>query len=216
MKAGEGTPPNRWWPDNDYAIGEVVETISHSPIWKTSAIFIIEDDAQSGEDHVDAPTARRASSSARGSNRTPSTIAILYNTDSVLKTMELLLGIGPMTQYEATIAAAIDDWDAGALQQCRAVQRTESIFPAEESDHRCRTPEAAKLSSTDPRRRLIELSTKWTSAAPMRPPRLCSTKSSGKVSAASPPKPPHHVGSSNALPIVKDADDDDDEAKDDE
>jgi hypothetical protein len=85
--------------DNDYAVGRVVEEISKSPYWKKSAIFILEDDAQAGHDHVDAhrsttlvisPFCRRGV--VDGS---------FYNTDSTLRTMELLLGLPPMCQYDA-------------------------------------------------------------------------------------------------------------------
>ncbi|CCW34565.1 Phosphoesterase family protein [Chthonomonas calidirosea] len=94
--------------DNDYAVGELVETISHSPIWQSSAIFIIEDDAQDGPDHVDA-------------HRSPCLVISpwikahsvdhrFYNTDSVLRTIELLLGLQPMSEYDA-LANPILDWD---------------------------------------------------------------------------------------------------------
>ncbi len=85
--------------DNDYAVGQVVEAVSHSPFWKDTAIFILEDDAQSGNDHVDAhrstcyvisPYVKRASVDHT-----------FYNTDSVLRTMELLMGLPPLCQYDA-------------------------------------------------------------------------------------------------------------------
>jgi YVTN family beta-propeller protein len=109
----QGVTPGKFTPsaevaDNDYAVGELVETISHSPIWKNTAIFIIEDDAQDGPDHVDAhrsiafvisPYIKHGSVDHR-----------FYNTDSLLKTMEMLLGLAPLTQYDA-IASPIDDFD---------------------------------------------------------------------------------------------------------
>ncbi|GAE75666.1 hypothetical protein JCM18918_1388 [Cutibacterium acnes JCM 18918] len=50
-----GVPtPQAYVADNDQAIGQLVETVSHSPIWKDTAIFLTEDDAQNGPDHVDA------------------------------------------------------------------------------------------------------------------------------------------------------------------
>ncbi len=101
----QGTSPGYHSPramvaDNDYAVGQLVEAVSRSPYWKKTAIFIIEDDAQNGFDHVDAhrsvcwvisPYVRRASVDHR-----------FYNTDSVLRTMQLLLGLHPMSQYDAT------------------------------------------------------------------------------------------------------------------
>jgi YVTN family beta-propeller protein len=85
--------------DNDQALGLLVEYISNSPIWKESAIFVLEDDAQNGPDHVDAhrspafiisPFIKRSSV-----NHT------MYSTSGVLRTMELILGLPPMSQYDA-------------------------------------------------------------------------------------------------------------------
>ena len=96
--------------DNDYAVGQLVETISHSPIWKSTAIFIIEDDAQNGPDHVDAHRSTCYVISpwiaAHSVDHT------FQNTVSVIRTMELLLGLPPMCQYDAT-ADPILDWGAG-------------------------------------------------------------------------------------------------------
>jgi hypothetical protein len=91
--------------DNDYAVGQVVEAVSKSPYWEKTAIFILEDDAQNGFDHVDAhrsiafvisPFVKRSSLDSR-----------FYNTDSMLRTMGLILGIPPLNQYDA-VASAID------------------------------------------------------------------------------------------------------------
>ncbi len=91
--------------DNDYAVGQFVEAISNSPYWDSTAIFIIEDDAQNGFDHVDAhrstayvisPFIKKGTVDHR-----------FYNTDSVLRTMECLLNLPPMNQYDA-VAPPID------------------------------------------------------------------------------------------------------------
>jgi hypothetical protein len=80
-------------------VGELVERVTHSKYWPTTAIFIIEDDAQDGPDHVDArrtpgllisPYVKRA--------KVDST---MYSTSSMLRSMELLLGLPPMSQYDA-------------------------------------------------------------------------------------------------------------------
>jgi len=94
--------------DNDYAVGQIVETISRSPIWKSCAIFVIEDDAQDGPDHVDAHRSTCFVISPWIKRHTIN--HGFHNTDSVLKTMELLLGLGPMSQYDA-IAHPMMDWD---------------------------------------------------------------------------------------------------------
>jgi DNA-binding beta-propeller fold protein YncE len=84
--------------DNDYALGEIVETISKSKYWKESMIFVVEDDAQSGSDHVDA---HRSVMLAIGPYvRRGFVDHTMYTTSSVLKTMELILGLKPMTQFD--------------------------------------------------------------------------------------------------------------------
>jgi DNA-binding beta-propeller fold protein YncE len=85
--------------DNDLALGRIVEALSNSKFWKETAVFVVEDDAQNGADHVDAHrttalvlspyTKRRAVDSS------------MYSTSSMLRTMELILGLPPMTQFDA-------------------------------------------------------------------------------------------------------------------
>jgi hypothetical protein len=84
---------------NDYAVGLIVSAISHSSIWGSSAIFITEDDAQDGADHVSdqRSTLYLASPYARGG-----AIHEHYSTVSVLRTIELLLGMQPLSNYDAT------------------------------------------------------------------------------------------------------------------
>jgi YVTN family beta-propeller protein len=85
--------------DNDLAVGMFVEYLSKSPIWKETAIFIIEDDAQNGADHVDAH--RSTAYLAGGFVKRGYIDHSMYSTSSMLRTMELILGIPPMTQYDA-------------------------------------------------------------------------------------------------------------------
>lgn len=94
--------------DNDYAVGQLVEAISHSPIWKSTAIFVIEDDAQNGPDHVDAH--RSTCFVISPWIKAHSVDHSFQNTVSVLKSMECLLGLPPMCQYDAA-ASAIGNWD---------------------------------------------------------------------------------------------------------
>jgi DNA-binding beta-propeller fold protein YncE len=96
MKPGKPTP-EAYVATNDYAIGRMVDAISHSPVWKSSAIFIIEDDAQDGPDHVSdqRTTFFLASPYARGGVRPEH-----YSTMSVLRTMELILGLRPLSVYD--------------------------------------------------------------------------------------------------------------------
>lgn len=92
--------------DNDYAIGSVVDFISHSPYWKNTAIFILEDDAQSGGDHVDAH--RSVGYAISPYSRRGVTISTNYNTVNVLRTIEDLLGIGHLNQSDANASPMAD------------------------------------------------------------------------------------------------------------
>ncbi len=85
--------------DNDLAVGLFVEYLSKSPIWKETAIFIIEDDAQNGADHVDAH--RSPAYVAGGFVKRGFVDHTMYSTSSMLRTIELILGIPPMSQYDA-------------------------------------------------------------------------------------------------------------------
>ncbi len=85
--------------DNDLAVGLFVEHISKSPIWKETAIFILEDDAQNGADHVDAH--RSPAYVAGGFVKRGYVDHTMYSTSGMLRTIELILGIPPMSQYDA-------------------------------------------------------------------------------------------------------------------
>jgi YVTN family beta-propeller protein len=95
-----GSPtPKAMVADNDLALGRIVEAISRSRYWKESAIFVLEDDAQNGPDHVDAHRSVLLSISPFSRRRTLD--STLYTTSGVLRTMELILGLPPMSQYDA-------------------------------------------------------------------------------------------------------------------
>src|SRR5213079_1673673 len=85
--------------DNDLALGQIVERLSHSAAWPSLALFVLEDDAQDGPDHVDAHRSVLlvASPYAR-QNAVDSTF---YTTASVLRTIEGILGLPPLSQYDA-------------------------------------------------------------------------------------------------------------------
>jgi YVTN family beta-propeller protein len=100
----QGTVPGSRTPramvaDNDLALGRLVEAISTSRFWKESAIFVVEDDAQNGPDHVDAH--RSVLLVASPWSKRGALDSTLYTTSSVLRTMELVLGLSPMSQYDA-------------------------------------------------------------------------------------------------------------------
>jgi YVTN family beta-propeller protein len=85
--------------DNDLALGRLVDHISHSPIWRETAIFVLEDDAQDGPDHVDAH--RSVAYIASPYIKRGTVNHTMYSTSSMLRTMELILGLPPMSQYDA-------------------------------------------------------------------------------------------------------------------
>jgi YVTN family beta-propeller protein len=86
--------------DNDLAVGRLIEHISSSGIWEQSAVFILEDDAQNGSDHVDAH--RSTAYVAGGYVKRGFVDHTMYSTSSMLRTIELILGIPPMSQYDAS------------------------------------------------------------------------------------------------------------------
>ncbi|MEU0969192.1 glutaminyl-peptide cyclotransferase [Streptomyces sp. NPDC005917] len=99
-----GTTPGQPTPkamvaDNDLAVGRIVDAVSHSKYWKDTAIFITEDDAQNGPDHVDAH--RTTSLVVSPYTQTGKVDSTMYSTVSMMRTMELLDGIGPLTQFDA-------------------------------------------------------------------------------------------------------------------
>jgi YVTN family beta-propeller protein len=85
--------------DNDLAVGMFVDYLSHSSIWNNSLVLIVEDDAQNGPDHVDAH--RSPAYIAGGYVKKGFVDHTAYTTTSLLRTMELILGLPPMTQYDA-------------------------------------------------------------------------------------------------------------------
>lgn len=112
----EGLAPGRPTPfahtaDNDYAVGLFVEHLSKSRIWNESVVFVIEDDAQNGPDHIDAH--RSTAYVAGGLVKRGFVDHTMYSTSSMLRTIELILGLPPMSQYDA---AATPMWRCFAEQ----------------------------------------------------------------------------------------------------
>jgi YVTN family beta-propeller protein len=99
-----GTAPGARTPralvaDNDLALGRIVEALSKSRYWKDTAIFVLEDDAQNGPDHVDnhrSPALVISPYVKRGT-----VDSTMYSTAGMLRTMELILGLPPLTQHDA-------------------------------------------------------------------------------------------------------------------
>ncbi len=97
--------PQFYVAENDYALGRMVEEVSRSPYWKDTAIFVLEDDAQDGPDHVDAHRSPAFVISAY--NRKGALVHDFHSTVSLIRTMEICLGLPPMNFLDAN-AAPID------------------------------------------------------------------------------------------------------------
>ncbi len=130
--------------DNDYAVGQVVDAISHSPYWKRTVICVLEDDAQAGFDHVDchrspayviSPWIEKATASSQ-----------FYNTDSMIRTMELLLGLKPLNQYDA-VASPINVFNKRAQndEPFNAILPAKSIIGEINEETAYRAKDSAKL-----------------------------------------------------------------------
>ena len=86
--------------DNDLAVGRIVEAVSHSKFWKDTCIFVVEDDPQNGFDHIDGHrTVALVISPYTKRNVVDSTN---YNQTSMVRTIELMLGLPPMNQFDST------------------------------------------------------------------------------------------------------------------
>ena len=116
-----GTTPGTRTPtalvaDNDLALGTIIEALSKSKFWPQTAVFVVEDDAQNGPDHVDAHRTTAFVISPYTKRRFVD--STLYSTTSMLRTMELILGLKPMSQF-----------DAAALPMFNSFQSTTDLRP---------------------------------------------------------------------------------------
>ncbi|MGN6292419.1 MAG: alkaline phosphatase family protein [Chitinophagaceae bacterium] len=90
--------PRAMMADNDLALGRVVEAVSKSKFWKETVIFVIEDDAQDGLDHVDGR--RTVALCISPYTKRNTVVSTMYNQNSILRTIELIFGLTPMTQFD--------------------------------------------------------------------------------------------------------------------
>lgn len=103
----ENSPtPNAAVADNDLALGQIVEAVSKSRFWKETAIFVIQDDPQSGLDHVDGK--RTVAFCISPYTKRGKVISTHYNQNSILRTIELILGLPPMTQFDLLAKPMVD------------------------------------------------------------------------------------------------------------
>jgi YVTN family beta-propeller protein len=92
--------------DNDLALGQIIEAVSHSQFWKDTCLFAIEDDPQNGFDHVSSYRTTAYVASPYTKRRT--VVHTRYNQTSVIRTIELMLGLPPMNQLDATATPMSD------------------------------------------------------------------------------------------------------------
>lgn len=95
-EAGKPTP-RAYMADNDLALGRLVEAVSRSKFWRDTVIFVLEDDAQSGPDHVDSHRSLLLTISAWNQ---PGTVHRFVNTTDVIATIEQILGLGSMSEFD--------------------------------------------------------------------------------------------------------------------
>lgn len=103
----EGFPtPRAMVADNDLALGRIVEAVSRSKFWKETAIFVIEDDPQNGLDHVEGR--RTISFCISPYTKRKTVVSTHYNQNSILRTMELILGLAPLSQFDLIATPMVD------------------------------------------------------------------------------------------------------------
>lgn len=139
-KAGKLTP-TAYVAQNDYAFGRIVDTLSHSKVWPSSVLFAIEDDAQDGPDHVSdqRTTLFVASPYARGGVNHDR-----FNTVSIVRTIEVVLGMKPLSTYDAmaapmysafTSTADLHPYEALAPRTDVTRRNSRTAYGAEQSAH---------------------------------------------------------------------------------
>jgi YVTN family beta-propeller protein len=140
-KPGKPTP-TAYVADNDLALGRVVEGISKSSFWKDTAIFVVEDDAQDGADHVDAHRSVALVISPYIKRRTVD--STMYSTTSMLRTMELILGLKPMSQFDSAARPMV-----ASFQDQPDTRPYSSVIPAVDMQEKNKsTSWGAKTSAT--------------------------------------------------------------------
>ena len=144
-RAGELTP-RAYMADNDLALGRMIEALSRSPFWRTSVVFVLEDDAQNGPDHVDSHRSLLLTISAW--NRT----GVLHrwvNTTDVVATIEEILRLGRLSQFDFFGRPLGEIWsDAPDLAPYTALVPAQSLTQRSPRTGGPGSEEAAKLDFT--------------------------------------------------------------------
>jgi DNA-binding beta-propeller fold protein YncE len=102
--------PSAYVAENDLALGQIVEAISRSKFWPQTAIFVVEDDAQNGPDHVDAH--RTTAFVFSPYTKRGVVDSTMYSTSGMLRTIELILGFRPMSQFDAAATPMFNSFQA--------------------------------------------------------------------------------------------------------
>src|SRR6185369_14744773 len=89
--------PKAAFADNDLALGRMIEALTHTPFWKNTVVFVLEDDAQNGPDHVDA---HRSPFFAISAYSRPGVVHRFANTTDVLRTIEEILGLASLSHFD--------------------------------------------------------------------------------------------------------------------
>lgn len=145
--------PSAMMADNDYAVGELVEAVSNSSIWTSTVIFVIEDDAQFSNDHIDS---HRSFAQVISPWIKESTVdSRFYDTNSILKSIELLLGLSPMSQYDHFANPIMGGWDSAPNNN--AVYS--AILPSRDIIGEM-NPSLESYGLNDPRRKMAKISSK--------------------------------------------------------
>jgi YVTN family beta-propeller protein len=122
-----GAPtPRAYMADNDWALGQLVDAVSHSPYWQNTLILVTEDDAQDGPDHVDAH--RTIAQVISPYTQTGQVDSTFYSTVSMLRTIEQIVGIPPMTQFDAAATSFLGTFTPHAnLTTYSAITPTQDV-----------------------------------------------------------------------------------------
>jgi hypothetical protein len=163
--------------ENELALGEIVELISHSPIWERSLILVVEDGSQDGADHVDAhriPAFAIGRYAKRGA-----VIHRRYDFLSFIRTLEMIVGMKPLNLFDGTAVPLYDAFDPD---------------PSDNAEPYRASPRTSISSSpTPPRRRIPGYPSGCRSSSPAAPRSGSSIGSSGSPSTAPDPRPRRRV-----------------------
>jgi len=138
--------PHAYMADNDLALGRIIEALSRSPFWQSTVAFVLEDDSQNGPDHVDSHRSVLLTISAW--NR-PGTVHRWVNTTDVLATMEEILGLGQLSQFDYYGRPLREIWSAQSdLRPYVALTPAQSLLERNPAAGGLGAREASKLDFT--------------------------------------------------------------------